>query len=43
MTTATFIKEKHLIGVTYIFRGLVHCHRGTTWWRAGRHGAEEVT
>ena len=36
-------KGKYLIGVTYIFGGLVHCHHGVTWWRAGRHGAGEVS
>ena len=39
MTTVTLIKEKHLIGVAYIFRGLVYCHLGVNWWRAVRHGA----
>ena len=42
MTKATLIKEKHLIGVTYIWRGLVHYHHGAAWWHAGRHGAREA-
>ena len=29
--TATLIKEKHLIEMTYFFRGLVHCLPGMTW------------
>ena len=43
MTTATLIKEKHLIGVASIFTRLVHYHHGVTWWHASRHGAGEVT
>ena len=42
MTTATVIKEKHLTGEAYIFRGLVHYHRGAIWWYVGRRGAGEV-
>ena len=34
MTMATLIKEKHLIGVACIFKGLVSYH-GTRWWHAG--------
>ena len=41
MTKATLIKEKHLIGVVYSFRGLVHYHHGEARWLAGRHGAGE--
>ena len=35
-------KEKHLIGVGYIFRVSVHNHHGATRWHAGRPGAGEV-
>ena len=41
MTMASLIKEKHLIEVTYILRGLIRYHHGVTWWRTGRHGARE--
>ena len=34
MTSATLTKEKHLIGVAYIFRGLVHYHHGVTRWQS---------
>ena len=32
MTTVILIKEKYLIRVAYIFRGLVHYHHGVRWW-----------
>ena len=35
-----FYKGKHLIGVAYSFRGLVHYHLGRTW-HAGRHDTRE--
>ena len=41
MTMTTLKKDKHLTGVVYVFRGLVHYHHGTTWWHAGVHGAEK--
>ena len=41
MTIATHLKEEHLIGVTYMFTGLVFYHRGVTWWHAGTQGAGE--
>ena len=43
MTATILMKEKHLIGVAYVFRGLVHYYHGVTWWRADRHGAGEVS
>ena len=42
MITATLTNEKLLIGLAYIFRGLVYYLHGATWWCVGRHGAEEV-
>ena len=42
MTMATLIKEKHLVGVAYIFRDLVQSHLGGTWWLAGRQDAGEA-
>ena len=43
MTTATLISEKHLVGVTYIFRGLAYYHHGGTSYQKAtgsrlRHG-----
>ena len=36
-------KEKHLIGVSYSFRGLVHYHHGGIWWCSRRYGAKAAT
>ena len=41
MTVTALKKKEHLIGVVYIFRGLVHYHRGAAWWYADRHSAGE--
>lgn len=42
MTMVILNKENHLIGVGYIFKGLIHYNRGPTWWHAGTHGIGEV-
>ena len=40
--TGNCYKEKHLIGLDYSFRGLVHFpHGGKTWQHPDRHGAGE--
>lgn len=43
MTISTLIKQKHLIGVAYISRGLALYHHGMTWLSAGTHDGGEVT
>lgn len=42
MSAAPVIKEKYLIGMAYIFRGLFHCHQDVTRRDAGRYHAGEV-
>lgn len=43
MTMAILKTDNYLIGVYYIFRGLVHFYNGATWWHVGRHSpGEEV-
>lgn len=43
MTAATLTKERHLIGVAYVFIDLVHYHRGKIWWHEDRHGFVEYS
>ena len=41
MITVTLIKENHLIGVAYIFRGLVYYCHGGTWQHTDRRVLEK--